>query len=47
MADVLMYDPNDAAQNYPFCSLRLVIETCGYSTYRPIRYIIKSCLDYE
>ena len=32
MADDLMYIPNDATQNYPFCRLQLVDETFGHST---------------
>ena len=27
MADKLIYIPNDDTQNYPFCRLKLVIET--------------------
>ena len=27
MADKLMYIPNDDTQNYPFCRLKLVVET--------------------
>ena len=27
-----MYIPNDDAQNYPFCRLKLVVETFGHLT---------------
>ena len=32
MADKLMYIPNDKTQNYPFCRLKLVVETFGNLT---------------
>ena len=32
MADKLMYILNDKTQNYPFCRLKLVVETFGNST---------------
>ena len=32
MADKFMYIPNDDTQNYPFCTLPLVVETFGHST---------------
>ena len=32
MADLLMYIPNDVAQNYPFWRLQLVVVTFGHST---------------
>ena len=32
MADKIIYFPNDARQNYPFCKLQLVVETFGHST---------------
>ena len=32
MADKLIYIPNDAIQNYPFCKLKLVVETFEHST---------------
>ena len=32
LADKLMYIPNDVTQNYPFCRLRLVVETFEHST---------------
>ena len=35
MADKLMYIPDDATQNCPFCRLQLVVETCGPSTNQP------------
>ena len=35
MADKLMYTPNDDTQNYPYCSLQLVVKTFGYRTYEP------------
>ena len=28
----LMYIPNDVTQNYTYCRLKLVIETCGHWT---------------
>ena len=28
----LLYMPNDDTQNYPFCRLKLVVETCEHST---------------
>ena len=28
----LMYIPNDSTQNYPFCRLKLVVETIEHST---------------
>ena len=32
MADKFMYIPNDNKQNYPFCRIKLVVETFGDST---------------
>ena len=32
MADKLMYITNGDTQNYPFCRLKLVVETFEYST---------------
>ena len=32
MTDKLMYIPNDDTQNYPFCRLKLVVETFEHST---------------
>ena len=32
MADKLMYIPNDDTRNFPFCRLKLVVETFGHST---------------
>ena len=32
MADKLMYIPNDDTNNYPFCRLKLVVETFEYTT---------------
>ena len=32
MVDKLKYIPNDAKQNYQFCSLKLVVETFKYSS---------------
>ena len=32
IADKLMYIPNDDAQKYPFCRLKLVVETFEHST---------------
>ena len=32
MADKLMYIPNNDTQNYPYCRLKLVVETIGHST---------------
>ena len=32
MAYRLMYIPNDVTLNYPFCSLKLVVETFAHST---------------
>ena len=34
MANKLMYFPNDAIQNNPFCRLKLVVETLRHSTKR-------------
>ena len=31
IADKFMYSPNDATQNYPFCRLKLVVETLEHS----------------
>ena len=33
MADKLIYIPNDDAQNYPFCRLKLMVERFKHSTY--------------
>ena len=30
MADILMYNPKDDTQNYPFYRLQLVVETLGH-----------------
>ena len=32
MADTLMYIPKDDTQNYPFCRLKLMVETYEHST---------------
>ncbi len=32
MADKLMYIPNNDAQNYPLCRLKLMVETFEHST---------------
>ena len=32
VANKLMYISNDDTQNYPFCRLKLVVETFGHST---------------
>ena len=32
MADKLMYTHYDDRQNYPFCSVQLLVETFGHST---------------
>ena len=32
MADELMSSPNDYTQNYPFCILKLLVETFLHST---------------
>ena len=33
MADKLLYIPNDDRQNYPFCRLKLFVETFEHSTW--------------
>ena len=35
MANKLMYIPNDNTQNYTFCRLQKVVETFGYSSFKP------------
>ena len=32
MADKIMYNPNDDTQKYPFCRLKLFVETFEHST---------------
>ena len=37
MVDKLMYKPNDDTQNYPFCSVKLVVETFEHLIKQPIK----------
>ena len=36
MADKFMYIPNDDTQNYPFCSVKLGVETFEHSNYKTL-----------
>ena len=35
MADKLMYIPNDDTHNYPFCRLKLLVETLDFQFNKP------------
>ena len=37
MADKIMYNPNDDKQIYPFCRLKLVVETFEHLMNEPIK----------
>ena len=48
MADRLMSIPNDNAQNYPTCTIKLMIETFEHlNKWNKIHYCYQSCKNNE